>query len=430
MKRSIFCSLPFLLASLAASAAAPGGQGIVRPLGGEAQSHCFKTVSQAVPEICGQFSVHWKLGTLMGEPVGNYGLVWSVRTVRLRNGDGKGAHNYALGDLPPALARAARGSELSMQALAFLQGHAAKLGTVGIAFDTGAPVRPDGKPSFNVPGSPDWSQLLILGSSNARGLPGWCEAKGRHYMPAEDAKQVMRAGVQLGHLQICPNTSASVDTLERAIDQYCDQSPNAGFCARQAAPAKADLLDQAADQPGIARKRTEMAQAHRRTAEAACARELAPLQACLRQACPAPQGPSDASCKAIPNRPSKGLGAILTASSSGYCDDACQRERQHQRAQRNQEREREDRAFAQQEQAWEAQWAGLARQCADSRQARAAQAQCSQNAERQCNPAGTTEQACLQARMASGPTEADAAAAVQQETRSRSQSGKRPSFLD
>ncbi len=454
--------LPLLAVASLAHAAEPGGKGILRSVVG---GQCFETGSAAVPQVCGTVEVHWKLWALMGEPVGNYGLVWKLSSVHIQDGDGKGSRNYTLGALPPPLAAAAQRSELMLEGLAYVQD--SRQGMLAIAFDTGAPARPDGKVSFNVPGSPNWDKFLIKGSSQSQGLAGWCESEGRSYAAPADAKALMRAGVRLGNLQLCPRSSASADGLERAIDKHCSQGAKEPYCAPTKPPsASADLLDRAADKGlgktaarapeatprkggataggagmtdaldqvqdrgTIARQRETLVAAFKTTAQAACSRELAPLQACVQQACPAVQGPTEASCKEVPNRPARGLGAILTSSSNAPCDAACQRERRAWREQRDREEEEARNAFALRVQAWDERWSALAQQCQATQQARAANAQCNTAAQRQCNPAGTTADSCLQQRMAGAPTEADARAVFDQQQRSRETAGQRPKFLD
>lgn len=459
------CIGPLLLATAGLAAAAdPGGQGILRsPVGVQ----CFQTGSAAVPQVCGTLEVHWKLWALMGEPVGNYGLLWKLRSVQLQDGDGKGSRSYTLDALPAPLAAAAQRSTLMLEGLAYVQD--SRQGMLAVAFDTGAPARPDGKVSFNVPGSPSWDKFLIRGSNQGQGLAGWCTSEGRSYAAPADAKALMRAGVRLGNLQLCPRSSASADSLERAIDKHCEGGAKAAYCAPAKPPAAAaatdvldraadkglgktaaraadalprqggaaaggagisDALDQVQDRGTIARQRETLVAAFKTSAQAACSRELAPMQACVQQACPAVQGPTEASCKEIPNRPAKELGALLTARSNGPCDAACLSERRASRIQRYREEEDESRAFALRVQKWDDRWSALAQQCQATEQARAAQAQCSAAAQRQCNPAGTTADSCLQQRMAGAPTEADSRAAFEQQQRNRETTGQRPKFLD
>lgn len=222
-----------LLSASSLCAAAPGGEGVLRAVG----EQCFKTRSHAVPEICGTLEIRWKLWAMMGEPVGNYGLVWSLTSLRLRQGDGTGSKAYRLQDLPRALAKAAEGSELMVEGLAYVQN--SSVGLLAVAFDTGAPARPNGKASFNVPGSPDWGAFLIQGSSSGAGLKGWCDAKTRSHAAASQAKAIMKAGIQLGQLQLCPTTSASAGNLDAAIQKHCRRGKDT-FCPAKAARGKVD----------------------------------------------------------------------------------------------------------------------------------------------------------------------------------------------
>lgn len=219
-------------------AAAPNTEGILRPVG----EHCFKTGSKAVPELCGTLIVHWRLWTLMGEPVGNYGLVWSLKSLRIQHGDGQGSTLYALTALPNALAQAARSSELTVEGLAYVQsGNQARL---ALAIDTGAPARPDGKVSFNVPGSPNWDAFIIQGSRHGDRAQAWCDEAGRSHLSSAQAKAMMRAGLQLNRLEICPRSSASTGRLEAAIQKYCKRGGNGAFCAvKTSNPRKVPAAD-------------------------------------------------------------------------------------------------------------------------------------------------------------------------------------------
>jgi hypothetical protein len=448
--------LCLLLACGQTSAAEPGGRGILRSAVGV---ECFDTQSAAVPQVCGTFEVHWRLSALMGEPVGRFGLVWKLTAVQLRNGNDEGRRHYAIGALPPALVAAAQRSELMLEGLAYVQG--TRQGRLAVAFDTGAPTRPDAKESFNVPGSPDWDQFLIRGSQTGQSLAGWCVPKQRLYAPPAQAKAVMRAGVQLDQLQLCPSSSASADSLAGAIASYCKTGAEAPYCAsappqtaaatpasdrpanqsqldkptphtavRQGGAGVADALDEVHDRSSIARQRDTLVATFQRTAQAACTRELAPVQACVQQACPTVPGPSEARCQEIPNRPARRLGPVLTANASGPCDANCERNRRAARERQSREDEKADAELARRVQDWDERWATVAQQCRASRQARVEHAQCSKVAQRQCNPAGNTVQRCLDKRMTQAPTEADARAAFEQQQRQRAQPGERPPFLD
>lgn len=438
---ALMCCAVFMGCMGMSQAAEVGGKGTLFPTGGRTQMHCFPTGTAAVPEICGNFEVRWTLSALMGEPIANFGLVWSITGVRLRVG--KGTQFYTAESLPASVAKAARTSELMVYGLGIFIGENGAI--LAIDVDTGAPARPDGKVSFNVPGSPDWSSFIMNGGSSmdsgprgglALGPAGWCAEKGRSFLPPKQAKDEMRRGVKLTSLVVCPRTSASPGFLEEALQAHCETSPKAAWCDKK--PEKpetpdmryADALDKVTDKPAVQRKHAQLVDAFRRTAEAACAKETAPVQACLRKSCPDATGPSEAVCKSVPNRPRRVMGALLTRSDNGPCNARCQREREEAREESSRERERDMQAFQEREEAWEAQWAGLVRQCEENKQARAAQNQCFQAAERSCNPTGLTPQSCLDRRMVHAPSEAAAEAVQARDTADRMRSDGRPRFLD
>lgn len=433
----------FLLAGAAlAQPREVGGAGTLFPTGGRTQMHCFPTGTEAVPDICGNFEVRWTLSALMGEPIANFGLVWSLTGVRIRVD--KRSQFYNLQSLPPAVAKAAQTSELMLYGLGLFIGENGA--TLAVDVDTGAPARPDGKVSFNVPGSPDWSRFIINGGSAldhrgmvAHGQTGWCAEKHRSYLTPSQAREEMRRRTKLTHLVVCPRTSANPGFLEGALQAHCETSPKAAWCEKKpekaGAPEKpdmryADALDKVTDRPAVQRKHAQLVDAFRRTAEAACAKEIAPVQACLRKSCPDAAGPAEAVCKSMPNRPARMLGPLLTRSDSGPCNARCQREREEAREESRLERERENEAFHARVAAWDAKWSGLASECEANRQARAAQNQCFQATERQCNPTGLTAQSCLDRRMVQAPTESAAEAVQARETAERMQADQRPRFLD
>lgn len=447
MSRVIRAGLALVCAFLCAGAALAqyrdvGDEGTLFPTGGRTQMHCFPTGTAAVPDVCGNFEVRWKLSTLMGEPIANFGLVWSLTGVRLRVG--KSTQFYALKSLPEPVAKAALTSELMVYGLGTFIGENGAI--LAIDLDTGAPARPDGKVSFNVPGSPDWGRFIIRGGSAldhrgmvAQGQTGWCEEKHRSYLTPLQAKEEMRRRTKLSQLVVCPRTSASPGFLEGALQAHCETSPKAAWCEKRPEKAQtpeksdmryADALDKVTDQPAVQRKHAQLVDAFRREAEVACTKEIAPVQACLRKSCPDAAGPSEAACKAVPNRPARMLGPLLTRSDSGPCNARCQREREEAREASRRERERENEAFAERVAAWDAQWSGLASQCEDNKQARAAQNQCFQASERQCNPTGLTAKSCLDRRMLHAPTESAAEALQTRETADRMRSDQRPKFLD
>ncbi|ENO89513.1 hypothetical protein [Thauera linaloolentis] len=417
------------ISALCASAE-PGGQGVLRPANA-LNDNCFKTASAVVPEICGKVEVRWKLSALMGEPVGNYGLVWSLTSVRLLADDGLGAkpRSYPVASLPPALARAARGSELTLEGLAHIKG--AK--NLTLHFDTGAPTRPDGKVSFNVAGSPDWDAFLIADTRRPQNWHSRCDAKHRIYAPAAEAKDIIRKGVVLERLEVCPGTRASIGNLETAIRKHCEQGGREAFCPREdpgkpdsakpkskAPPTRTDYLEEAQDRMNTARQHAQMTAAFRAEAQASCEREANAAQnkadACVRKACAMPPGlPSSASCTGIPQRPVRGL--HLTAAG---CDRACQQKAE----------ERISRELKERQTAWDARWGERARQCQPLFEAEETAATCRATAAQRCATPGVEVQSCVQKRMANAPTQNDAATALRQQKQQRTKTPQRPVFLD
>lgn len=416
-----------------ARAAEIGGQGTLRPGGGLARVECFKSATPDVPEVCGIQEIRWKLTTLMGEPVANFGLVWSISSVRIRVG--KEVRGFPVDQLPAPLARAARRSELMVNGLGLFIGKGGAI--LAVDLDTGAPAMPDGKVSFNMPGSPDWSRLVISGGSSrlpsgdlTMGQQGWCAAEGRSHLPSAEAKDEMRRGVKLVELIVCPRTSASASALASALRDFCEKTPQGAYCEKKPELAHADALDKVADAPEVRRVHARLVEAFKRESEAACRQELAPVLACQRQRCPAPEGPDEARCKAMPGRPWRDIGPLLTRVDNSPCDARCERERERNREEARQERAREEREFEAREAAWVSQWGALSAQCGANAKARAEQAVCVKASDAQCNPAGLTPQSCLERRMAGAPTLAAARAVFQKDSQSRQSSEQRPRFLD
>ncbi len=426
------------IAACAAFAAAPGGEGTIFPPEGRAVPTCFNTGSTTVPEICGQVQVRWKLSALMGEPVANFGLVWSLNSVRVRSSTGVGV--YAVDRLPAAVALAARRSQLMVIGLGTFQGPQGA--TLAVEVDTGAPSRPDGKVSFNVPGSPNWDRFIINGSSQSGAAPAaWCEEKGRSHLEPARAKDEMRQGVRLSGLLICPRTTVSVDALERALEQHCKTTPQANWCeAKPETTTRSetrpgllhgDMLDRAADKPQVQRTHARLVEAFRRDAQAACGQELAPVNACLVKACPVVAGPAEEQCRAVPGKPSRRLGPVLTSSDSGPCNARCEQERAVAREASRRRQAQEERELDEARAAWDTRWGDTARECSAQQRARSARNQCLRASESACNPAGLTVERCVERRMAQAPDMAAARSALEKDIRNRQRSDQPASrFLD
>lgn len=229
-----------------------GGKGSLRLAG--VQETCLKG-SKMVPEVCGQIQVNWKLWTLMGEPMGDFVVGWKPTTVRIANASGDGSLIYKAEALPDMLRRAAQAMELYVDAVAFVQNPPASSNyrVVALSFNTGVASKP-GETSMNVTGGYNWDRFLHGGMSTSGvmlGMTGWCVEKGREDLNAKDAKAVMRAGVKLESLALCPKSSVNVSPIERAIDKTCESAfaetalgASAHFCAKKEVK-KPNVIDDA-----------------------------------------------------------------------------------------------------------------------------------------------------------------------------------------
>lgn len=208
-------------------AAAPGGEGTWK----SGEERCFTTRAAAVPQVCGTVEVHWKYWTLMGEPVSQHRLRWSLTRVGLR--EGTDVQFYRPKELPLPLQEPARRVELELHGVADVPS-AAGLGlTAAFPFNTGVAAPANGTWSMNVPGSTQWHQFLMR---VGLGVSDRCDARSRTFHPAPDARAAMKAGIQLDNFYICTSASrAYAGSLDHAISKYCKAGEQAAFCA----PAKA-----------------------------------------------------------------------------------------------------------------------------------------------------------------------------------------------
>ncbi|PWF49178.1 hypothetical protein [Massilia glaciei] len=231
------------------NAASPGGKGSLRPMG--LQETCFKSGSRAVPVVCGRVQVNWKLWTLMGEPIGDYVLGWSPTKVRVADAEGGGSQSYTVENLPKAVGKAVQRMELYVEAVAFVEKAPTSRNdtAVVLAFNTGVAAKP-GETSMNVPEGYNWEKFLHGGMSNkgiGLGLAGWCVAEGRQQLNAKDAKAVMRAGVKLDGLQVCPSSTVDVAPVENALAKLCESNTGATphYCSRKKEAKEIDAIDAA-----------------------------------------------------------------------------------------------------------------------------------------------------------------------------------------
>ena len=263
---SLFTALTLTaLCSMAAQAAdqthanSPGGKGSLRPLG--LQETCFKSRSTSVPEVCGQLQINWKLWTLMGEPIGDYVLGWKPTKLRVADAEGSGSRTYLVESLPPTLGKAAQRTELYVEAVAFVMDTPTRRSktAVALAFNTGVASKP-GETSMNVPEGYDWDKFLHGAMANkgiGLGQAGWCVAEGRQQLDAKEAKAIMRAGVKLNGLVVCPSSTVEVGPVENAITKICESNtgPTPHYCAKKKEAKEMDAIDAAfskleAQQPG------------------------------------------------------------------------------------------------------------------------------------------------------------------------------------
>jgi len=181
---------------------------------------CFKSGSTKVPMVCGEPVVHYKVTTLMGDPLGNYGVSWRVFSFHIADADGKRSQNYLAGSVPTAIWEARQSVELSLYGFAKVRSTNLLATLTALQFDTGFGVKATGEVSLNVPSGYNWDRFLVVYSPG--GDSDWaCSEKSRPAEP-QHAKQLMRSGFELYGLQICPRTSVNVDGLERAISNWCE----------------------------------------------------------------------------------------------------------------------------------------------------------------------------------------------------------------
>jgi len=182
--------------------------------------------------------INWKMWTLVGEPIDDYVLGWKPTSLKLADSNGKNLNSYQIVALPAPLGKAANNMELYVEAVAFVQAQpmGGRHNTVAVAFNTGVAAKP-GTTSMSVPGGHNWDKFLFSSPSSksgSLGLQSWCTEQGRTPLSAADAKTVMRQGIQLYLLQICPKSTVDVSPLERAIDKWCASAPKPAppFCPK------------------------------------------------------------------------------------------------------------------------------------------------------------------------------------------------------
>lgn len=167
---------------------------------------------------------------MMGEPVGDYRLSWTVLSIKLMDPERKKEASYTPAIMPKALEKAVAHLEL------YIDGYAAVNGqSLSHRFNTGLAVRPDGTMSHNTSGSPNWKELFVRGNQA-------CKNAVPDYLPVKEAKVLFVAGIKLDSVVPCPESSVSnLGALEAAIDKLCDApgtDKRYSFCPKQIVPPK------------------------------------------------------------------------------------------------------------------------------------------------------------------------------------------------
>lgn len=205
--------------SLAEAATQPtsGGEGILE---GDSLNTCFSVKSEYAEQVCTNYKIHWKLWSLMGEPVGNYGLEWMLVGIRFKN------MAYSL-TVPEPLKDAAESIELYIDARAMVKSPNVDVTRTTAKyhrFNTGVAVKANKGTSYNSPGSPDWSKVFIHESP--------CQDNVR-YATVDDARKVFSNSVTLSRLTICSGTYVNMLSFDAKVGRFCatEQGEGYPFCS-------------------------------------------------------------------------------------------------------------------------------------------------------------------------------------------------------
>ncbi len=206
-----------------------GGKGTIEST---VVNQCFIPESSIVKQVCTQYKIYWKLWSLMGEPVGNYHLSWTLQSITLADPQGESGRTYTTHSLPGWLAKSADAIELYLDGYSQVDGFCPVGKTCGVVhrFNTGVAVRAGVRSSYNVPGSPNWGKLFV----DSRGA---CEDKTSIYQGAAEARKSFVKGIKLSDFTPCPGSSVTgVASLESAVRKLCE-APKADekypFCPKQ-----------------------------------------------------------------------------------------------------------------------------------------------------------------------------------------------------
>lgn len=220
----------------------PGGKGKLESLW---WLDCFKPASGIVTEVCAKYTINWKLWSLMGEPVGDYNVSWTLTSLKLMDPQRNLISSFTLDNLPNELRKATGRIELYIDGIAAVQTQGSNSGDGFHHFNTGVAVRAGAGSSFNMPGSTSWNTLFVTARFNA------CDDKFSTYMDAKLAKEKFLQGIQLSSLEVCPSSGVSeLTSLESAIYKMCEK-PGADkkyqFCPIQKPKEKKESGNDAID---------------------------------------------------------------------------------------------------------------------------------------------------------------------------------------
>lgn len=463
----------------------PGGQGIIKSDSiSSNRNDCFtsKIGKEIQLELCADYTINWKLWTLMGEPVGDYNLSWKLRSITLKNSSRSGIYEsgtyYRPDTLPKELKKGVNAIQLYIDAVAPVSHGSDNLTGVFHSFDTGIPVRANAGSSYNTPGSPNWDKVFLRSDVCAFHPPV------KPYLDAKAAKEEFTKGIQLNKLTLCPKSGLSeLTALEAAIDKLC-KKPGAHeeyrFCTAQKAKEKkeksedmaseqdgkdkkakkkhesasddnlldgpssgsgdassiADLLDEDAERPQVQQRLAQLRAAYLIKAEAACQSTLRNIDACYaKTGCSRPEeNPTAEQCKSIPAYPGSGqyvtpivLTRRLNPGDVCYNEDAeCRAVRAENKRKEAREKAEAAERIERQQSEWRASYGSLSDECKQREKERSSFASCQKQYGSTCNPAGfNTIDDCIneQAR-SNGPTEGEARAQLKQEWNAKARTAK------
>lgn len=308
----------------------PGGQGSIKSYDiGSNNVSCFKSkIGKEIDlELCADYTINWKLWTLMGEPVGDYNLSWKLRSITLKNSSRMWSNQlgtyYRPDSLPKELQKGVRSIELYIDGIAGVIRADNSYTGVFHSFNTGVPVRANAGSSYNTPGSSNWDKVFL------RDNVCLVNSLGNPYLDAKAAKEEFAKGIKLNAISLCPKSGLSeLTALESAIDKLCTK-PGADeeyqFCPEQKPKEKkektedtakeqngkdkkagkkheygggnnlldspssgsgddssiADILDEDAERPQVQQRLAQLRAVYRTKAEAACQSTMRKAEQCM-----------------------------------------------------------------------------------------------------------------------------------------------------